>query len=87
MFDLLDRTEAEELSGEFAKAVPDGMFSMAAMQGYLMDYKLRPREAVENVKAFVETERTKRGQRADGKVQCTGDSGQEDGSHSGEVTQ
>ncbi|EPQ51524.1 P-loop containing nucleoside triphosphate hydrolase protein, partial [Gloeophyllum trabeum ATCC 11539] len=56
-------TELEDLAAQFAEKVPEGRFSMASLQGYLMMYKTCPREAVEQVGRWVEEEEreTKKG--------------------------
>ncbi|KAJ7217406.1 P-loop containing nucleoside triphosphate hydrolase protein [Mycena haematopus] len=46
-----------ELAVRFAEAIPEKEISMASLQGYLMAYKIRPFEAVVDVKAWVEKER------------------------------
>ncbi|EIW80551.1 P-loop containing nucleoside triphosphate hydrolase protein [Coniophora puteana RWD-64-598 SS2] len=45
-----------ELATRFADAIPERKLSMAALQGYLMTYKIRPVQAVEDVAAWVERE-------------------------------
>lgn len=45
--------ETEELAEQFAKAVPDGEYSIAQLQGFLMGYKKAPGLAVEHVGEFV----------------------------------
>ena len=49
----LSRKKAAELADKFAAAVPHRAFSMATLQGYLMTYKTRPYEAVEDLPAWV----------------------------------
>lgn len=44
-----------ELPSKFAKKIPEDMFSMAHLQGFLMGYKQRPEEAVKLVDEWVET--------------------------------
>lgn len=46
----------EQLANEFAAQIPADTFSMAALQGYLMTYKIRPADAVKDVKVWVEKE-------------------------------
>ena len=50
---ILTHSEAEELAAAFAAAIPSRAFSMATLQGYLMAYKVRPREAVADAPAWV----------------------------------
>ncbi|PSR78283.1 hypothetical protein PHLCEN_2v7479 [Hermanssonia centrifuga] len=56
----LSRKQAEVLADRFADLIPERELSMASLQGYLMSYKVRPVEAVENVSAWVEKERAER---------------------------
>jgi len=54
---LLTEAEMTELAKLFSERVPDGEMSVAALQGYLLKNKVRPREAVDEVEAWVKTER------------------------------
>lgn len=56
----LSRDQYFALAREFGRAIPDGEFSMASLQGYLMAYKIRPFEAVRNVREWIEKERSER---------------------------
>ncbi|KIK54778.1 hypothetical protein GYMLUDRAFT_48477 [Collybiopsis luxurians FD-317 M1] len=47
----------EALATKFSEEIPDREFSMAALQGYLMMYKMQPEEAVEQVGEWLEKER------------------------------
>jgi chaperone BCS1 len=52
-----EELSAEELSGiaqRFARQVPDGLFSPAEIQGFLLKRKKNPRRALEEVGAWVE---------------------------------
>ncbi|KAI0820755.1 hypothetical protein BC628DRAFT_1341378 [Trametes gibbosa] len=49
----LSRKKAAELADRFAAMVPNRAFSMATLQGYLMAYKTRPYDAVEEAAAWV----------------------------------
>lgn len=60
----LSRDEVLELAARFAEAIPDREFSMASLQGYLMTYKTRPRQAVENALSWVEKERAAKKERS-----------------------
>ena len=64
----LSPRKAAELGDRFAALVPNRAFSMATLQGYLMTYKSRPYDAVENLPAWVERklEEKKVGTRSDG---------------------
>ncbi|KAF7308268.1 Mitochondrial chaperone BCS1 [Mycena chlorophos] len=53
----LARSEVEHLALEFAAAIPQDMFSVAQIQGYLLGYKKDPFGAVANVSAWVEAQR------------------------------
>ncbi|KAI0642224.1 P-loop containing nucleoside triphosphate hydrolase protein [Trametes meyenii] len=50
----LSRKKAAELADRFAAAIPNRAFSMATLQGYLMAYKTRPYDAVDDAPAWVE---------------------------------
>ncbi|KZT66536.1 P-loop containing nucleoside triphosphate hydrolase protein [Daedalea quercina L-15889] len=60
----LSRSEVLALAARFADTIPEREFSMASLQGYLMIYKTRAREAVENASEWVEKERTARKERS-----------------------
>ena len=53
----LTESELSYLSAQFASLIPPGEFSMAALQGYLMQFKSRPRDAVDGVLTWAEKER------------------------------
>ncbi|KAI0694551.1 P-loop containing nucleoside triphosphate hydrolase protein [Cerioporus squamosus] len=63
----LSPKKAAELADRFATLVPNRAFSMATLQGYLMTYKTRPYDAVDDVEAWVEKKRReqKAGARSD----------------------
>jgi len=61
---LLPRREVLALATRFAEAIPEREFSMASLQGFLMTYKSRPREAVDEASKWVENERRARRQRS-----------------------
>jgi mitochondrial chaperone BCS1 len=56
-FSKPSRTQVEQLAERFAAALPEREFSMASLQGYLMDYKTRPTLAVSNLTAWVQEKR------------------------------
>ena len=56
----LTESERDALADDFAEAIPDGVLSMASLQGYLVRFKTQPHDAVDNAREFVETERLKR---------------------------
>ncbi|KAJ7103905.1 BCS1 N terminal-domain-containing protein [Mycena epipterygia] len=53
----LRRTQVADLAARFAEAIPEREVSMAALQGYLMTHKIRPFEAVDAAREWVESER------------------------------
>jgi chaperone BCS1 len=55
-----DTTELVHLSEKFRDNIPTREISMAAIQGYLMMHKGRPRDAVEGVEAWVQKEMAKK---------------------------
>jgi chaperone BCS1 len=57
---LLSEAQHDQLAKKFAAQIPADMFSMAALQGYLMSYKVRPLDAVKDLQAWVEKERPDR---------------------------
>ncbi|OJA09348.1 hypothetical protein AZE42_08478 [Rhizopogon vesiculosus] len=57
---VLDETEISELAKRFADAIPENELSVAALQGYLLKNKVRPRECVEEVAQWVIDERATR---------------------------
>lgn len=53
----LSREQYFALAVRFGRAIPDGEFSMASLQGYLMAYKIRPLEAVRDIHGWIEKQR------------------------------
>ncbi|KAJ7768290.1 P-loop containing nucleoside triphosphate hydrolase protein [Mycena metata] len=53
----LKRRQIGELAARFSQSIPEREISMASLQGFLMAYKTRPFQAVEDVGAWVEKER------------------------------
>ncbi|KAH9479347.1 putative mitochondrial chaperone BCS1-A [Psilocybe cubensis] len=53
----LSAAEVAALAMQFAEIIPEREFSMAALQGYLMAYKVRPFEAIKDAPAWIEKER------------------------------
>lgn len=53
----LSKKQMERLAAEFASRVPERELAMASLQGYLMKYKIRPLQAVEDIEAWVEEKR------------------------------
>jgi mitochondrial chaperone BCS1 len=50
----LSPEELSDIAGEFAKQVPDDMFSPAEIQGFLLKRKKEPRRALLEVRVWVE---------------------------------
>ena len=59
----LSSSECKDLSEIFARRIPEGEFSMASLQGLLMQYRSRPRRVIKEVGAWVKAERLKRAER------------------------
>ncbi|KAH7910476.1 P-loop containing nucleoside triphosphate hydrolase protein [Hygrophoropsis aurantiaca] len=57
---VLDEAEISELAKRFADAIPENELSVAALQGYLLKNKVRPRECVEEVDEWIIQERETR---------------------------
>ncbi|OJT13683.1 hypothetical protein TRAPUB_9782 [Trametes pubescens] len=57
---LLSEDEISELAKRFADAIPENELSVAALQGYLLRNKTRPRECVDEVAAWIVSEREMR---------------------------
>ncbi|KAJ7781990.1 P-loop containing nucleoside triphosphate hydrolase protein [Mycena maculata] len=66
----LRRKQVAELAARFAEAIPERELSMAALQGFLMTYKIRPYEAVNAAKDWVESEREARAKKAQQQAQA-----------------
>ncbi|KZV88770.1 P-loop containing nucleoside triphosphate hydrolase protein [Exidia glandulosa HHB12029] len=52
-FPKVDEERLKEMALQFATTLPDGMFSAAALQGYLLNWKNNPLGAIENAAEFV----------------------------------
>jgi chaperone BCS1 len=62
---LLTRHQVADLAGKFACSLPEEReFSMAALQGYLMTYKTRPFEAVQEVSKWIDKDRLERAEKS-----------------------
>ncbi|KAF8141397.1 P-loop containing nucleoside triphosphate hydrolase protein [Boletus edulis] len=57
---VLEESEIAELAKRFADAIPEGELSVAALQGYLLKNKVRPRESVDEVADWIIQERETR---------------------------
>ena len=53
----LSEKKIARMAASFATLIPEREFSMAALQGYLMTYKTRPLEAIQEAPAWVAKER------------------------------
>ncbi|VDC03535.1 unnamed protein product [Peniophora sp. CBMAI 1063] len=54
---VLSVAQVERLATRFSEAIPEREFSMASLQGYLMNYKTQPSLAVEEAGAWVQQKR------------------------------
>jgi len=50
--------QLSQLGEEFVSGVPEYEFSTAQLQGYLLTYKMQPRDAASGIQEWVESERT-----------------------------
>ncbi|KAG8221121.1 P-loop containing nucleoside triphosphate hydrolase protein [Butyriboletus roseoflavus] len=57
---VLEEAEIAELAKRFADTIPEGELSVAALQGYLLKNKVRPRECVDEVGDWIIQERETR---------------------------
>jgi chaperone BCS1 len=60
----LSKKKIERLADQFATRIPERELSMAGLQGYLMSYKTRPFQAVDDVERWVEDQCEGRDMRA-----------------------
>ncbi|KAI0057432.1 P-loop containing nucleoside triphosphate hydrolase protein [Artomyces pyxidatus] len=56
----LSKKQIASLATRFSEAIPEREFSMASLQGFLMAYKVRPLQAVDDVERWVEDKRAER---------------------------
>ncbi len=61
----LSKERVDHLAERFASQIPDREFSMASLQGYLMSYKTRPFQAVDNVEQWIKHTRVGRDRKAE----------------------
>lgn len=59
----LTRRQINTLATAFEACIPEREFSMAALQGYLMSYKIRPVEAAREVEKWIEKQRAEKAER------------------------
>jgi mitochondrial chaperone BCS1 len=64
----LSKEEIEQLAEKFSKRIPERELSMASLQEYLMTYKVRPFEAVDEVEKWVKETREKQDRRAEARA-------------------
>lgn len=64
----LSRKRIEQLAEQFASLIPEREFSMASLQGYLMSYKTRASQAVDDVEQWIKDTRETRDRRADSRA-------------------
>ena len=67
----LTRKEIERLAEQFSAQIPGRELSMASLQGYLMSYKTRPLQAVDDVERWVKDTQGAQGRRAEARVAAT----------------
>lgn len=51
------------LARKFSKSIPEKEFSMAAIQGLLMQFKTRPHAVIKHIDAWIDEERKKKAER------------------------
>lgn len=61
----LSRKRIEQLAEQFASHIPEREFSMASLQGYLMSYKTRASQAVDDVEPWIKDTREARDRRTE----------------------
>ncbi|KAI0305836.1 P-loop containing nucleoside triphosphate hydrolase protein [Multifurca ochricompacta] len=61
----LSKRKVERLAEQFAERIPEREFSMASLQGYLMAYKVRPFQAVDDVERWAKDTREAQVRRAE----------------------
>jgi len=64
----LSRKKIEHLAEQFASLIPEREFSMASLQGYLMSYKTRAFQAVDDVEQWIKDSREARDRKAETKA-------------------
>lgn len=69
----LSHRKIASLADRFASSLPEREFSMAALQGYLMAYKVRPFDAVKDAVAWVQKERAERARKSKTSPSATAD--------------
>ena len=64
----LSRKRVELLAERFASLIPEREFSMASLQGYLMSYKTRANQAVDDVEQWIKDTREARDRKAEARA-------------------
>jgi chaperone BCS1 len=64
----LSRKKVEWLADQFSERIPERDLSMASLQGYLMTYKTRPFQAVDDVERWVKETQEGQERRADARA-------------------
>jgi chaperone BCS1 len=64
----LSRKRVELLAERFASLIPEREFSMASLQGYLMSYKTRAAQAVDDVEQWIKDTREARDRKAEARA-------------------
>ena len=64
----LSRKKIEYLAERFASHIPEREFSMASLQGYLMSYKTRALQSVDDIEQWIKDTRETRDRRAEGRA-------------------
>jgi len=67
----LSRKKIEQLAEQFSARIPERELSMASLQGYLMSYKIRPLQAVDDVERWVEDTQEAQDRLADARAATT----------------
>jgi chaperone BCS1 len=67
----LTKKGIERLAEQFSARIPERELSMASLQGYLMSYKTRPLQAVDDVERWVEDTQEAQGRMAEARVAAT----------------
>ena len=67
----LTKKEIERLAEQFSTQIPDRELSMASLQGYLMSYKTRPLQAVDDVERWVKDTQDAQGRITEARVATT----------------
>lgn len=64
----LSKKKIERLAERFSARIPDRELSMASLQGYLMSYKIRPFQAVDDVERWVKNTQEAQDRKAEARI-------------------